>query len=123
MLRTDQIFRVLSVPAGTSAAKVEEAEVSVRPRFMGSTRASFISLSMRKHMGTRHTRHNRGLKIYWPVRVERTTKHQRVRLNVALNYIFQKEDIDSSVSYGLPPSVQGEQFYTDFGWQRAHLCC
>jgi hypothetical protein len=40
------------VPAdGTGAAKLKEAETSVRLCFMGSSRTSLISLSMHTHMG------------------------------------------------------------------------
>jgi hypothetical protein len=73
----DQIFRVLSVPAdGTSAAKLKEAETSVRLRFVGSSPTNFVSLSMRMHVGTRHAQHNRGSRIYWLVRpgVERKAR-------------------------------------------------
>jgi hypothetical protein len=59
--QTDQIFRVLSVPADGQG---KEAEVSVRPRFMGSSCASFISLSIPTDMGARHAKHNRSLRIY-----------------------------------------------------------
>ena len=38
---------------------------------MGNSWASFISLSMQTHMGARHAKHNRGLRIYLCVQSER----------------------------------------------------
>jgi hypothetical protein len=50
------------VPAdGTGAAKLKEAETSVRLCFMGSSRTSLISLSMHTHMGGQHAK-----TLTWP---------------------------------------------------------
>jgi hypothetical protein len=63
----DQIFGVLvCLPTAPVLPTLQGAEVSVRLRFMGSSRTSLMNLSMPTQMGTRHATHNRGSKRKQP---------------------------------------------------------
>jgi hypothetical protein len=65
-------FSGFFVPAdGTSAAKFKETETSVRRRFVGSSRTKLHQFVYAMHVGTRHNKHNGGLRIYWLMRVGR----------------------------------------------------
>jgi hypothetical protein len=76
---TDQIFRILSLPTdGTSAASLDKSGNFGTSPFYGQLSDSFINLSIVKHMGTLHTQHNKGLRIYRLVRESRLSKLPKV---------------------------------------------
>ena len=63
---------------GTSAAKIKKRGLRYVPVFVGNSWASFISLSMETHMGARHAKHNRGLRIYLCVQAQGRNQPMRI---------------------------------------------